>query len=163
MGQKTNPIGNRLGIIKGWDSNWFGDRHDFASKLIEDELQIFRRFTSVLSLTYRRYMDLKEAEARAREAEQQASLDRVRAEIASMRTTDDLQKITPLIWRELTTLGVPFFRCGIFIIDEPNAVAHAYLSTPLGKSLAAFHVKIDKTWLENAVNNWRKRKIYHEV
>jgi serine phosphatase RsbU (regulator of sigma subunit) len=133
------------------------------SKLIEDEMQIFRRFTSVLSLTYRRYMDLKEAEARAREAEQQASLDRVRAEIASMRTTDDLEKITPLIWRELTTLGVPFFRCGVFIIDEPNAVAHAYLSTPLGKSLAALHVKIDKTWLENAVNNWRKRKIYHEV
>ena len=24
MGQKTNPIGNRLGIIRGWDSNWFG-------------------------------------------------------------------------------------------------------------------------------------------
>ena len=24
MGQKTNPIGNRLGIIKGWDSNWYG-------------------------------------------------------------------------------------------------------------------------------------------
>jgi small subunit ribosomal protein S3 len=24
MGQKTNPIGNRLGIIRGWDSNWYG-------------------------------------------------------------------------------------------------------------------------------------------
>ncbi|MFA6807115.1 MAG: 30S ribosomal protein S3, partial [Bacteroidales bacterium] len=24
MGQKANPIGNRLGIIRGWDSNWFG-------------------------------------------------------------------------------------------------------------------------------------------
>ncbi len=35
MGQKTNPIGNRLGIIKGWDSNWFGGR-DFASKLVQD-------------------------------------------------------------------------------------------------------------------------------
>ena len=35
MGQKTNPIGNRLGIIKGWDSNWFGGK-DFASKLIQD-------------------------------------------------------------------------------------------------------------------------------
>ena len=23
MGQKTNPIGNRLGIIRGWDSNWY--------------------------------------------------------------------------------------------------------------------------------------------
>jgi small subunit ribosomal protein S3 len=36
MGQKTNPIGNRLGIIKGWDSNWYGGK-SFVSKLVEDE------------------------------------------------------------------------------------------------------------------------------
>ncbi len=35
MGQKVNPISNRLGIIKGWDSNWFGGR-DYSSKLVED-------------------------------------------------------------------------------------------------------------------------------
>ena len=35
MGQKTNPIGNRLGIIKGWDSNWYGGRN-YAAKLVED-------------------------------------------------------------------------------------------------------------------------------
>ena len=31
MGQKTNPIGNRLGIIRGWDSNWYGGR-DYGDK-----------------------------------------------------------------------------------------------------------------------------------
>ncbi|MBP3254321.1 MAG: 30S ribosomal protein S3 [Bacteroidales bacterium] len=36
MGQKTNPIGNRLGIIRGWDSNWYGGRK-FDSKLVEDD------------------------------------------------------------------------------------------------------------------------------
>lgn len=36
MGQKTNPIGNRLGIIRGWDSNWFGGRK-FEQKLVEDD------------------------------------------------------------------------------------------------------------------------------
>ncbi|MBQ8704310.1 MAG: 30S ribosomal protein S3 [Bacteroidales bacterium] len=36
MGQKTNPIGNRLGIIRGWDSNWFGGRR-FEQKLVEDD------------------------------------------------------------------------------------------------------------------------------
>ena len=36
MCQKTNPIGNRLGIIKGWDSSWFGGK-DFALKVVEDE------------------------------------------------------------------------------------------------------------------------------
>lgn len=35
MGQKVNPIGNRLGIIKGWDSNWYGG-DDFSGKLKED-------------------------------------------------------------------------------------------------------------------------------
>ncbi len=36
MGQKTHPVGLRLGIIKGWESNWFGGK-TFADKLIEDE------------------------------------------------------------------------------------------------------------------------------
>ena len=36
MGQKTNPIGNRLGIIRGWDSNWYGGRR-FEVKLVEDD------------------------------------------------------------------------------------------------------------------------------
>jgi small subunit ribosomal protein S3 len=36
MGQKTNPIGNRLGIIRGWESNWFGGK-DYAAKVVEDE------------------------------------------------------------------------------------------------------------------------------
>lgn len=36
MGQKTNPIGARLGIIRGWESNWYGNKRDFSTKLIED-------------------------------------------------------------------------------------------------------------------------------
>jgi small subunit ribosomal protein S3 len=36
MGQKTNPIGNRLGIIRGWESNWYGG-NDYGDKLAEDQ------------------------------------------------------------------------------------------------------------------------------
>ncbi|MDA0193618.1 MAG: 30S ribosomal protein S3 [Bacteroidetes bacterium] len=35
MGQKVNPIGFRLGIVKGWDSNWYGGKN-FSDKLVED-------------------------------------------------------------------------------------------------------------------------------
>ncbi len=35
MGQKTNPIGNRLGIVRGWDSNWYGG-NNYADKIYED-------------------------------------------------------------------------------------------------------------------------------
>ncbi|MBQ6204665.1 MAG: 30S ribosomal protein S3 [Prevotella sp.] len=36
MGQKVNPISNRLGIIRGWDSNWFGGK-SFGENLVEDQ------------------------------------------------------------------------------------------------------------------------------
>lgn len=36
MGQKTNPIGFRVGIIRGWESNWFENK-SYASKLLEDK------------------------------------------------------------------------------------------------------------------------------
>jgi len=35
MGQKVNPISNRLGIIRGWDSNWFGGKN-YGDKILED-------------------------------------------------------------------------------------------------------------------------------
>ncbi len=36
MGQKINPISFRLGIVKGWDSSWFGGK-DFSDKIVEDD------------------------------------------------------------------------------------------------------------------------------
>lgn len=36
MGQKANPIGNRLGIIRGWDSMWYSDQKEYGNKLVQD-------------------------------------------------------------------------------------------------------------------------------
>lgn len=36
MRQKAHPIGNRLGIIRGWDSNWYGGKN-YSDRLVEDE------------------------------------------------------------------------------------------------------------------------------
>ena len=36
MGQKVNPVGLRLGIVRGWDSNWYGGK-DISNKLVEDQ------------------------------------------------------------------------------------------------------------------------------
>ena len=43
MGQKVNPVGLRLGYIRGWDSNWYGGK-TFAEKLVED--QEIRKYVS---------------------------------------------------------------------------------------------------------------------
>jgi small subunit ribosomal protein S3 len=44
MGQKTNPVSNRLGIIRGWDSNWYGG-DDYGDTLLEDSK--IRKYLSV--------------------------------------------------------------------------------------------------------------------
>ncbi|GAB3507308.1 30S ribosomal protein S3 [Spirosoma knui] len=36
MGQKINPVGLRLGIVRGWESSWYGGK-EFSDKLVEDE------------------------------------------------------------------------------------------------------------------------------
>ena len=127
----------------------------------EEELSIYRRFTSVMALTYQRYEDIVKSEERTREAIKDSSLDRVRAEIASMRSTEDLQRITPLIWRELTTLNVPFFRCGVFIIDEQEKKVNVYLSAPDGHSLGVMHLDFAVNELTtNTVESWRKKEVY---
>lgn len=36
MGQKVNPHGLRVGVIKDWDSRWFADKKNFGATLVED-------------------------------------------------------------------------------------------------------------------------------
>ncbi len=129
--------------------------------LPKESIKLLERFADVFNLTYRRFLDLQKAEAQAREAIKQASLDRVRGEIASMRTSEDLNRITPIIWRELKTLEVPFIRCGVFIIDEDNEVTHVYLTTPEGESLGVLNLSFNANKLTtNTVEYWKKKQVY---
>jgi signal transduction histidine kinase len=127
----------------------------------EAEIKILKRFASIIDLTFRRYIELQKSEANAREAVKQAALDRIRADIASMRTVGDLDRITPLIWNELTILGLPFIRCGVFIMAEDQQLIHTFLSTPDGKAIAAFHMPYDTPGnFAVMVKHWQEKKIY---
>ena len=131
--------------------------------LSDEQFDIMLRFAKDFDLSYTRFNDLKQAEGQAREAIKQASLDRVRAETASMRTTADLEKITPLIWNELTTLDVPFIRCGVFIMDEEQELIHSFLSTPDGKAIAAFQLPYDSAGeLSKVLAHWHKNEIFRD-
>jgi signal transduction histidine kinase len=134
-----------------------------SEPLSKENIEILERFTRVVDLTYTRFDDVVRAEQQAREAVRQASLDRVRAEIASMRTTIDLERITPLIWKELTTLNIPFIRCGVFIMDEPLQQIHTFLSTPDGKAIAAFHLPYDAPGRTREIlASWNNKQMYIE-
>ncbi|HEU5165850.1 MAG TPA: ATP-binding protein [Chitinophagaceae bacterium] len=140
-----------LGFLYSWTDKSYS----------ENEINILNRFKGIIDLTFRRYFELQKSEANAREAVKQAALDRVRADIASMRSVSDLDRITPLIWNELKTLSIPFIRCGVFIMDEDQQLLHTFLSTPDGKAIAAFHLPYDTPGnISKVVANWRHKKIY---
>lgn len=132
-----------------------------SGEISEESWDIMKRATGVFSLAYTRFNDLQKAEESARNAQRQASLDRIRAEIASMRSAEDLQQITPIIWDELKTIGIPFIRCGVFIMDEENELSHTYLSTAQGEPIAALHLPLEGIALvEKIKKSWSNSEIY---
>jgi signal transduction histidine kinase/ketosteroid isomerase-like protein len=136
-------------------SSWTGQ--EFS----EDDVEVLKRVARVFEQAYIRFLDLQKAEVHAKDAVCQASLDRVRAEIASMRRVEDLDRITPLIWRELNTIGIPSIRCGVFIMDEPNHIVHTFLSTPDGKAIGVFHLPFDVPgFVGSIVKHWRDKKMF---
>jgi signal transduction histidine kinase len=79
-----------------------------------------------------------------------------------MRTKQDLDRITPVIWNELTTLNIPFIRCGIFIINDDLQLIHTFLSNPEGKAIASFNLAYDSGKISDVVAHWRNNKNYVE-
>src|SRR6056297_2466745 len=66
---------------------------------------IFKRFTAVFNETYTRFLDLEKSEQRAREAEVELALERVRSLVTAMRTSSDLFDIVVNMRKEFITLG----------------------------------------------------------
>ncbi len=129
----------------------------------EASWDLLRRATAVFSFAYTRFQDLQMAQSSARTALRQASLDRVRADISSMRNAADLERVTPLIFNELNTLGIPFIRCGVFIIREKQEIVEAYLSSPDGKSLGVLKLAYQASDLTfQTVVAWRKGVVYRQ-
>lgn len=129
----------------------------------DSEISILKRFPPQMDLLFNRHLELKVSEANAREVLLQASLNRLRAQIASMRTALDLQEIIPLIWHELNILGIPFIRCGVFIMDEDQQQVRTFLSAANGQAIAALNFPYGTAGLpQHALDNWRAQSIHRE-
>jgi hemoglobin-like flavoprotein len=100
-------------------------------KLTEEQKQVFHRFSKVFSHTYRRYQDLIKAEAQAREAQVETSLERVRAKAMAMRSSKDISGAVAVVFNELTRLGIELERCGIGIFNDTPIME--LWSTPLSQ------------------------------
>jgi hypothetical protein len=124
----------------------------------EEEKQIMKRFASVFSLTFRRYQDLKKAEAQAREATIEAALEKVRGKAMAMHDSNDLSVTASMIISELRKLGISPIRCGIGLLNKETNKAQLYTATSSadGDSLAVVGWVLleGHPVLENIYENW---------
>ena len=101
----------------------------------EESIRLLERFAAVFEGTYTRFLDLKQAEAQAREAQIELGLERVRAKAMSMHLSQDINGAVLAVFEELEKLDLDILRCGIGIIDKDNQVGEFWTTVKLdGKS-----------------------------
>ncbi|MGB5849905.1 MAG: nuclear transport factor 2 family protein, partial [Ignavibacteriaceae bacterium] len=128
----------------------------------EEKVKILQRFTKVFEQTYTRFLDLKKAEAQARESQIEAALERVRAKAMTMHKTDDLSSAVATIFDELDKLNLGMLRCGIGILDKEKRSSDVWTTTisDQGKTV---QVSGDESMdihplLQGAFNAWLHQK-----
>ncbi|MDX1418737.1 MAG: ATP-binding protein [Rubricoccaceae bacterium] len=84
----------------------------------EEERDILRRFAVEFERAYTRFLDLRRAEAQAREAEIEAALERVRTRAMAMRSSDELGELSFELVKQVQALGVDTWHCAFHIYAE---------------------------------------------
>ena len=143
MGQKVNPIANRLGIIRGWDSNWFGGK-DFSEKLVEDA-------------KIRKYLNVRLAKASISKIIIERTLKLVTVTISTARPGFIIGKggaEVDKLKEELKKIFRKEIQINIFEVKRPDIAA-----TIVGQSIArqlegrVSHRRAVKTAIGNAMRN----------
>jgi hypothetical protein len=126
----------------------------------DEQKQILKRFASVFNLTYRRYLDLKKAEAQARESQIQLALERVRARPMAMQRSAELMETAAVLFDQLNQLGENIERTIIGVMNEEERVVEVWATRPDGSQMDKMQkFSIDEPILMQKVYvAWRQQK-----
>jgi len=129
------------------------------------EDHIFLRFAKVFEQAYTRFLDLKKAEAQAREAQIETALEKVRSRTMAMQKGEELKEVVVLLYKELIALGVNnFVTCGYVEINEKINRQFTWVTNPGGDSLGLFYLPLtgDETFDER-YSAWKQQQIiFHQ-
>jgi len=127
--------------------------------LHEDEKNILNRFSKEFERTYTRFLDLKKAEAQARESQIEAALERVRSHSMGMQSTDDFASVTTEMFNQLRNFGEDLFATGIVFCDKHDGHVEQWHSIPNGGMLSPMIVPIDLDYIHQyRYDQWKAGK-----
>src|SRR5688572_17397618 len=107
---------------------WFSvSRYDPVS-FTEEENAIFKRFANVFEQAYTRFLDLQKAEAQAKEARIEASLERVRSRTMGMQKSEELKEVIQVVYEQFVHLSIHIEHTGFIIDYKTNDDMHIWLA-----------------------------------
>ncbi|HEX6168879.1 MAG TPA: ATP-binding protein, partial [Chitinophagaceae bacterium] len=108
---------------------------------------------------YTRFLDLKQAEAQAREAQIELGLERVRARAMAMQNSGELNDLVAILFEELTRLDLILARCIIWIFDIDTLSARLWMANSEDKKAAeSYYIKrLQHSYYESIIRGWKER------
>jgi len=155
--RKINPGGRRIVSVGFFSKGLLSISK--PGPIPGETIQILERFAGVFDLTYTRFLDLKTAEAQAREAQIELGLERVRARAMAMQKSDELAELIDTVQKELTKLEFILNNC-IFWIMQEEPPAAVWWVAPVNKTNLpqSYQVPFSDLPYFNAVfDGWKKR------
>jgi hypothetical protein len=134
-----------------------------GAPLPDDKVQILKRFTNVVDLTYTRYDDVIKAEAQAKEAQIEAALEKVRSRTMAMHKSYELAETASVLFEQFSSLGIVPKRCSIGIINSANQAADFWMTSSEGEVIRGANTvpMNEHQQLIDLYNSWEKEKKHH--
>ncbi len=133
----------------------------------QEQVDIFQRFSKEFRQAYIRFLDLQKAEAQAREAQIEASLERVRSKAMAMHSSQDLADTIGVFYKELQSFSITPRRCGVGLLKKENKEGEVFTwnTTEKGESLELVgKIKMEgHPVLENVYRGWLNQTDYFPV
>ena len=135
------------------------------SPINDDQLEILKKIRNVFDLAYRRYTDIAQAEAHAREAKIETGLERVRASAMAMHKSEQLSETAKILFEEIAILGNIPDRMSIGIIDEKSKNVELWVTDQGGNDLNhEFFFSIEEpTSISKIYSAWKEGKDFVSV
>ncbi|MEZ5029265.1 MAG: histidine kinase dimerization/phospho-acceptor domain-containing protein [Ferruginibacter sp.] len=121
--------------------------------LSDEQKEILKRFRNVFAFAYKRYSDMVQAEALAREAQIEAALEKVRSRTLAMQKSDELSETAAVLFQQLITLGIAPNRLFIIIMKAGSPDMEAWVTDEDGS-------KVSLGFTANYQNNPSIQKMY---
>ena len=119
---------------------------------------LLKRAAAVFSFAYTRFKDLQDAEARAREAQIELAMEKVRGRTMAMQSSEELADAAYVLFEQLNFLGVTHERINIGIVNEENQTIDFWITEQGGNKLSTkFSGRISEpTTLAKAYSAWKQ-------